>query len=87
MSEYLVSPLPTTSTPSHPVAMSLPPRSDWVLLSKEQERIMDEEEAKAKAALISDEGEWDCHDALEAAQEDPSLNEWPDWEPKTHSIV
>lgn len=38
-----------------------------------------------EVALIAEE-EWDRRDKLEDAQEDPALNEWPDWDPKTHSI-
>ena len=59
------------------------------LIAKEQA----EEEAaliareEEEAALIAEEEEEDRRYALEATQEDSRLDEYPDWNPKTHSIV
>lgn len=63
-------PWASLSTSSLPVVMPVPMRPDQVSLS--------EEEWMLEAALIAEEEEEDHLYALEAAQEDPALDEYPD---------
>lgn len=53
---------------------------------KEEDRILDEEEEEEVTLIVEE--EWDRRDAHEAPVEEPVLlNEWPNWDLKTHDIV
>lgn len=75
------------------VIMPFPLQLNWLPLSNKEEQMLDEEQAKEEASLFAEEASLfaeEGHDrlyALVAAQEDPALDECPDWNIRTHSIV
>lgn len=55
-------------------------------VAEEEEQLLEEEAAEAVVGIMEEE-EWDHCDMEKTAQEDPALlDEWPDWDPKTHAI-